>query len=327
MKNRHVALITWVSCGILFMAGEACLASTVASDGKETTIHISDHVVEITGRLGIGLVTGESHELVYETSTARKVSELTWQLENVSMLNVGVTITPTQWLKLNADLWVKLNDGDGHMDDYDWRMPGWDWTDWSHSEDTSLTEGYIFDINGEVPFYTHAQTAFNAIVGFKRDSWEWEARGGSFVYSSFFLHDTVGSFEPGSLGITYKQWYNVPYVGVGFDSRLTNVSFSGRLIASPFAYANDEDTHHMRHLFFEEDFDPTFMWSLNLGGRYHFNPQLALTAMFHYQHYDEAKGNMTITDLFSGERVTISGDAAGIDHTSHMFSLALQYTF
>jgi len=293
----------------------------------ETTINVQQHIIKVSGRLGIGRLDGEAKELVYDTSTGGTLSELTWQLEDVWMLNAGLSITPASWIKINADLWVKLNEGSGAMDDYDWFVSGWDWTDWSHHEDTDLTEGYIIDINAEVPFYSYGGTVFSGIIGFKRDSWEWEVRGGDYAYSINAFRDTSGSFPAGELGITYKQWYDVPYLGVGFFSRLTNMSFSGRFIASPFASANDEDTHHMRDLLFEEDFDTTFMWSIDLAASYYFTPQFALTGMFHYQKYDEAKGSTTITDLVTGEKYYYAGDAAGTDHTSHLLTLFLEYTF
>ena len=302
-------------------------AQEPATAGGETTITIQKQVVKVSGRIGAGYLSGDVTESVYSPVDGRKLSELQWELEDVFMFNIGGSVTPVHWLTLNVDFWTKISDGNGSMDDYDWYLPNQGWTHWSNHPETNLSEGYMFDLNAAFTFYRHGESAFSGLVGYKRDSWEWEARGGSFVYSTTFIHDTVGTFPAGTKGITYSQWYDVPYVGLGFHSKLTDVSFMGRVIGSPFASANDKDTHHLRGLVYEDDFDTTFMYAFDLGMSYDFTPQLSLLGMVHYQKYEEAKGSTTITDQQTGLIYTVSGDVAGTDHTSSLFSLSVLYAF
>jgi plasminogen activator len=92
--------------------------------------------------------------------------------------------------------------------------------------------------------------------------------------------------------------------------------------------AGDEDHHHMRNLLFEEDFDNGTMIGIDFSGGYRFTDQLALLLSYHFQKYNEVKGDTTITDTVTGQQVMyIPGDAASIEHYSHMFSLTAQYSF
>ncbi len=309
--------------GVLIFAGHG-----LADSGQEQPQQTSaGSPVIFDGRLGLGYLTGESQEYVFDPASGRKVSELTWELTDIYMLNGGISIRPLSWVRINMDLWLKLTDGNGDMDDYDWFVEGLDWTHWSHTDDLELTTGFMLDMNVEFPFYSTGETSFSGFVGYKYDTWEWEAKGGNYIYSVYSFRDTAGSFPPGESGITYEQWFHVPYVGIGFNSRLTNVSFHGRLIASPFVQAGDEDHHHMRNLLFEEDFDNGSMVALDIGGGYHFTEHLALLLSYHYQKYNEMKGDMTITDQVTGQKIHIGGDVAGVEHNSSLFSLTLSYTF
>ncbi len=39
------------------------------------------------------------------------------------------------------------------MDDYDWKVLGDEWTDWSHHEDTGVTDGSIIDLRANFSFF------------------------------------------------------------------------------------------------------------------------------------------------------------------------------
>lgn len=321
----------YTATGLAGMAAMALMnpALVTAQEGKRaeaaTEINIQKQVVQLSGHIGVGYLSGESQETVYEAETGQKISELIWKLDNVFMFNIGGSVSPKPWLTFNGDFWIKLNDGNGYMDDYDYLLYNYEYTHWSHS-DVDLTTGYMIDVSTALTFYEYGETAFSGLIGYKRDSWEWEASGGSYVYSSYYLYDTVGTLPNGKV-ITYSQWYDVPYIGVAFRSKLTDWTFTGRAIFSPYAMAGDEDTHHLRNLKFEEDFDPTTMYAIDFGAAYHFTPKLSLLGNVHYQQYMEAEGTTTITDQTTGAKYYYGGDAAGTDHKSSLFSLTLLYNF
>ena len=111
---------------MILLAGFALLTPVTAratgpgSAEGSATLAVGAHQVAVAGRLGVGWLSGESTETVYDTETGRKLSELVWDLDSVFMLNAGASIEPTPWLRLNADVWFRMNDGSGSMDDYDY---------------------------------------------------------------------------------------------------------------------------------------------------------------------------------------------------------------
>ena len=110
------------------------------------------------------------------------------------MVGAGVTIQPVEWLKINGDIFFNANSGSNELDDYDWRYTTSLWSDWSHHDDVELTKGTMFDVNAEFIFFRNQNTAISAIVGYKQDNWEWEARGGEFIYSIGGFRNTSGTF-------------------------------------------------------------------------------------------------------------------------------------
>lgn len=325
MKGQAVSLVALICTGSLLSAPAY---AALPGENSETSMQIQQDAVTVSAHIGAGYLSGEANELVYDPYSGRKVSELQWDLDSVYMLNMGASLAPLPWLTLSADFWINLNKGNGSMDDYDYLASGYGgYSHWSHHGDTDLTNGFMFDINAAFTLYRAGATRFSGLVGYKYDNWEWESFGGSYIYSTNYLFDTVGRFPAGEKVITYNQWFHVPYVGVAFESTVGRMFFKGRVVVSPFVTAEDEDTHHLRNLRFENDFDTSSMFGIDFGMGYAITSNLALTAAFKYQKYEEAKGDTIITDLNTGARQYIPGDAAGVDHSSSMVSVGLEYRF
>jgi plasminogen activator len=290
---------------------------------KQASININDHVVMVSGHLSMGLVDGTAKELVYDNGY--KLSQLNWTLDNVFMLGAGVSIKPLSWLRFNGNIWFLPGDGDGTMDDYDWRLEGYDWTDWSHHTNVSVKEGIMFDINAELTFLRFNETSVFGIVGYKHDHWKWEARGGTFIYSSYYLRDTYFTLPDDELGITYEQTYDLPYIGIGFHANLDPVTLDGRFIGSTLVSADDKDTHHLRNIYFTDDFDSGHMFGIDFACTYNFTPHIAATAAFQYQRYEEITGDASALYMDSGQKYTWK-DGAGISFESTLISLSLLMT-
>ncbi len=309
--------------------GLAAQPTAVAPNSKEmngsTTITVNKHVIVVKGRLSLGLLNGEASELVYDTSDGSKVSELKWQLNNVPMLGIGGSIIPFPWLTVNADVWFNLSSDNSEMDDYDWLISGMGWSDWSHHDDTSIDHATMIDINAEIPVLKRNKTTVYGIVGYKRDKFEWSARGGTFVYSVYGFRDYTGSFQDGVEVISYEQTYNTPYIGIGFTANLTPITLSGRLIGSTLVDVDDQDHHKLRNLIFDDDFETGNMIGVDLSATYDYTSRLHFIAGFHYQEYGEVKGSTTVTDTTTGAQQTFNGDAAGADNYVDMFTLSVVY--
>ena len=315
--------------GLLAIAAPPCTADPIASaptlHQSQTTssIVMGKQHFQVQGRLSLGLLNGESNELVYNTDGS-KLSELNWQLENTAMLGIGGSITPCRWFTLNADVWFNLTD-DSEMDDHDWYVTGMPWTDWSHHSDTSVDTATLLDINATIPVLQRNTTRVFGILGYMRNKFEWSARGGSYIYSVYGFRDFSATLPDDIEVISYEQTFSTPYIGIGFTAQLHPVTLTGRVIGSTLVNVDSLDHHHLRNLVFEDDLETGSMVGLDLAAAYDFTSRLHFSAGFHYQRYEEVKGSVSVTDTTTGQVTVYGGDTDGADNSFNMFSIGIRY--
>lgn len=300
---------------------------------KSAEVQVKKAGVDITARLQAGYLTGEANGYVYwPQAGGHKASQLIWKIDDIYMIGAGVSIKPLRRLKpllrlglaINADVWFNISNGSGTMDDYDWKEPGWDWTDWSHHENTDVTRGIMVDINVELTPFKAGPVRFSGFLGYKRDNWEWEARGGSYIYSEDGFRNTSGTWPDDELGITYEQIFYVPYIGIGVNGNFGAFDLKARLIGSPLFYGEAVDHHHKRDLVVYDDFIGKSMIAFDIAGACTFTNHLALQMALNYTKYDTMKGD---AEWHEKGVVTTYHDAAGADLETTMFSLSFLYTF
>ncbi|NCA72927.1 MAG: omptin family outer membrane protease, partial [Sphingobacteriia bacterium] len=169
---------------------------------------------EITPRIALQWANAETTESVYFPNGA-KLSELEWNLDRVLRLDLGVTVQPVDWVRINIDYALPIEDGDADMTDYDWMVPHLDWTHQSVHDDTVIKKANQFDIDAEFAVYTVGSVLLTGGIGYRIDDWEWDARGGTYTYSISGFRDTTGAFPNGEKGITYTYKYSSFYVSLG----------------------------------------------------------------------------------------------------------------
>ena len=278
--------------------------------------------VNITARLQTGYLTGEANEYVYESG--HTISKLTWKIDDIYMIGAGISVQPLSWLAINADGWLNISDGNGTMDDYDYlSFDTTDWTHWSHHGNTDVTKGIMLDINIELIPFTVGPVTFSCLLGYKRDNWEWEARGGSYVYSENGFRDTSGTFK-NELGITYEQTFEVPYIGIGMNGDFGAFDLKARIIGSSFVSGEAVDHHHLRNFVSYHDFSVENMFAFDIAAAYSFTEQIAAQMALNHTKYDTTKGD---TDWHGEGTVYLFKDAEGADLEATMISLSLHYSF
>lgn len=95
-----------------------------------------------------GMLSGKSHEMVYDEVTGRKISQLDWKLKNVAILKGDISWDAYSFLTLNARGWTSMASGSGHMDDYDWLNDKQSaWTDHSSHPATHVNYANEYDLN------------------------------------------------------------------------------------------------------------------------------------------------------------------------------------
>lgn len=267
-------------------------------------------------------LNGTANEIVYWSSSSdKKLSELIWNLDNVNLIGVGTTYNINENGSINFDFYMNADTGKSDMTDYDWtNYNSSNWTHWSNSP-TDITKVYKLDLNFKYISSVRENLDFFIMAGYKLDIYKWVAIGGEYIYPS----------ESGTLDdipvVSYNQYFNVPYIGVGTTMDISNFSFRVKLLYSEAVIAKDEDTHHLRDLYFEEYFEGGRMLELILSGEYNFTDNFKLIGSFDYSKYYTNKGYIVETNLVTGSTTTYGEGSAGIENTTSMLSLGLNYKF
>ncbi|SEP88202.1 plasminogen activator [Pseudomonas sp. NFACC02] len=280
--------------------------------------------------LGLGLLNGQAQEKVYDAYDGQKISQLNWDLKQVPTLHLGLIYHPLDWLSLEAKGWTKVAKGDGHLQDYDWMDDGGEgWTDFSDHPDTRVQKAWQAEVAATAWALKRGGLALGAMLGYQRNELGWQARGGRYVYSSDErFRDNAGEFPAGEKGITYRQSYATPYVGLVGVYHYRDWTVESRFKYSQWVKARDYDQHHMRDLTFAgNQGNSGRMQSLALAVSYDVNPKLSVKAGIDYQVYAEAKGSVVAKDLQSGERDYYGGDSGSQSSRTVVSNLAVAYRF
>ena len=281
-----------------------------------------------TPRISVEMVTAETTESVYYNyPNGGKLSQLDWNLDSLFRINIGGTIQPTDWMRINLDYAFKIDYGNADMTDYDWFYSFYDWSHRSEHSDTVINKANHFEIGCEFPIMRAAQLLFTGGFGYRIDDWEWEARGGNYIYSSGLgFRDEVGSFPNGEKGITYEHKLTSFFLSLGAEADFDRFAFASRVLYSPETKTDTKDTHHMRDLVFTEDFDDTTMLGIEIGAVYRYNRRINFSLDYTYTKYDKTSGQVVI----AGNDISpVLGDTVEGTFKSHetVIALGVSYRF
>ena len=332
MKKLISRSVAAVSVLFFILCLIAPVQARMVHRNSENVYDLDDENYNLSIRTGVGYVTGTANEYVYRGSfSENNLSRLTWDIDDLYMGNLGASVQK-QWVAVHGDVWLRLFDGEGTMDNYDWLTDSPSWSDWSHHDDTEITDAKIFDINAEllIPRLSGKNFVLSAFLGYKYETFKWEARGGSYVYSSEGgFRDLVGEFPAGQLGISYEQTYKTPYIGLGFRGNLNNFEISGRFIGSTLASGEAEDIHHLRNTEFVDRSVDGDMYAFDLTASYRFLKSYSLALSYNFTSYDEMKGNTTIRTVAEDQTIDAVEylNSGGMDLETSVVSLTFMYTF
>lgn len=289
---------------------------------------LQDENFNFNVRLQSGYLQGTANEIVYDDSNSDGLlSKLIWEIDDAYMIGAGLSIQQ-QWVALHVDYWQNVEDGNGTMDDYDWLYVNQDWSHWSHHDDTEVEEVKLWDINAEfmVPQLSNDQFVLSGFLGYKKEKFRWSARGGSFVYTTFTMHDTVGTFTPGLKVISYEQEFSTPYLGIGARGTVGKLELSGRLIGSKWVEMDSRDDHYLRDLYILTDMESGDMISYDITASYAFSEKLSLDLAYNYTEYSDLRADAEY-HYYSLGSVSTYDNGQGADMETSMFSIALNYKF
>lgn len=318
----------WLTFSSLFL-----VLSAPTVDASRSTRFGLDSGSEL--RLMTGILNGRSGEYVYDANglgsgiPGYKVSELQWQLDNVLMAGAAFTHRGDR-LHLNAEVWTNAGDGDGTMDDYDWLYVGYDWSHWSHHDNTTVREATRMGVNAEFTIRGSRTDRFFGMLGYEQSHFDWQARGGTGIYSIDGYRDSLLVFT-NVPGISYEQTFRTPYLGVGYEaasrSEEIDIFLDASIRYSRWAEGEDIDVHHLRDLKFEEGGSGGTWLSYGVTLDFRTRSSVSFLIGYAYQKYQEIKGATTVTDFADGTVTHYPGEAAGLDHQSKLYSIGMTYRF
>jgi len=312
MKKSRVAVMMMAAFSGAVYAGPAQLTPNFSPESL---------TVSASG----GMLSGKSHEMVYDEVTGRKISQLDWKLKNVAILKGDISWDAYSFLTLNARGWTSMASGSGHMDDYDWLDDKQSaWTDHSSHPATHVNYANEYDLNVKGWIFQDENYKAGVTAGYQETRFSWTATGGSYNYDN---GTNVGNFPAGERGIGYSQRFSMPYIGLAGQYRINDVEFNALFKFSDWVRAHDNDEHYMRDLTFREKTSSSRYYGASIDAGYYVTPQAKVFAEFAYSRFEEGKGGTQIIDTNSGESASIGGDAAGISNNSYTVTAGLQYRF
>lgn len=283
--------------------------------------------------LSAGQTSVKANEIVYGQPITGyppdyKLSHLIWEVNNNPVLIGGLSYTRDR-TRLILELQTAVTEGDGVMDDFDWQYIGLDWSDWSHHEDTRLTDYNSLDLKLDYRFHGSDDSAWRFLFGYRESSWKWAARGGSFIYSTFptDFRDVSGSFTPGLPVISYEQEFSMPYVGIKYEGENGKWRYDFQYEYSNWVSLKDTDHHVLRDLLFIGDFNDGEMSAYKIGVAYKINSQLEGFVRYDDLEYEELRGSTLYRDSNTGTILGYCENCAGADNTSSTWSIGLNFIY
>lgn len=274
----------------------------------------------------VGYLGAVSTENVYDSNNRKnKISQLDWKAKAVT-LGGRVALQPLEGLTLRGSLWAAVS-SDADLRDRDWFLgyQGPDsWTHQSLHPDTRVPKAWQADASAAYRLIDIGDVGVAGLAGFRHYDVKYRAYGGSYVYSQYDLRDTVGTFDPTLLGISYRQQWDTPYLGLGAYYRGETVSVSTEVYGSPVSFGRDKDYHALRDTLFTEKYVPTGMFGASIGIDYKLTSALSLAGRFEYTKYLEARGGTRIYDGATGQFIRIPKPGAGADAETLNVSLGVK---
>jgi outer membrane protease len=274
----------------------------------------------------IGYLGAKATENVYNTGNRTdKLSQLDWKADAVTLGGRGA-VQLFEGLTLRGSLWAAVSSG-ADMRDRDWFLgyQGPDsWTHQSIHPDTRVPKAWQGDISAAYTLTNMGDVGIAGLAGFRRYDVKYRAYGGSFLYSVNALRDTAGTFDPGRLGISYRQKWDTPYLGLGAYYRGETLSVSAEVYGSPISFGHADDVHALRSTLFIDKFSPTGMIGASLGVDYKLTSVLSLAGRLEYTRYVEARGSTRIQNGATGQSFRVPKPGAGADAETLNVSLGVK---
>lgn len=273
---------------------------------------------------GVGMANIKAGEYVY--SGNRKISQLDWESKGVITGTIGGEVDIGYAWKLKGRLDVGFG-GDGYMEDRDWLSTSYSgWTHQSLHPDTDLDRYINVLLEAERALVDTGATRLGVGGGLGFTNVKWTARGGSYIYTTTTLHDTVGNFTDGVRGITYEQRIPTLFLTANAEQKLGAFTLSGVLRGGAAIGYKGLDDHWLRNLRFTDEMDLAPMVGATVTADYQILQSASVYLGGDFQRIFETRGDAHVRNTVTGASGSFENGAAA-DFQSITVSAGLKGTF
>jgi outer membrane protease len=291
-----------------------------AVHAEDMLLTSADGAVVFRGSYGITAI--EANELVYQGKW--KVSKLIWESSAISTFTGQAKVDFDQFF-LRATGTIGIN-GDGHMRDYDWVIQDKPWTHRSVHPDTRLNHYFTGTIEAGREVLSYDGTTVSLGGGVKYTDVKWTAWGGSYVYSSSGFRDLKGDFPDNEKGISYRQQWPVPFLGIDLTHSEGPWTFAGAFQGGVAVNGKGTDDHWMRDLRFIDHVETTPAVMITGSAEYEVRPNTAFFVSGAFDQIIRGRADTDMIDTLNGGKRKFP-DGAGADYMSVTVSLGLRGKF
>jgi outer membrane protease len=304
---------------LMILTMTALVLPAVAS-AEDMLMTSADGTVVFRGSYGITAI--EANELVY--SGKHKLSQLIWESTAVSTFTgqVKVDLDPF-FVRATGTLGL---DGDGHMRDYDWLSTDLPWTHRSIHPDTRLNHYFAGTIEAGREILSRDGTTVSLGGGVKYTDVKWTAWGGSYVYSSSGFRDLKGDFADNEKGISYRQQWPVPFLGIDLSHSTGPWTFAGSFQGGVAVNGKGTDDHWMRDLRFIDHVETTPAVMITGSAEYEVRSNTAFFVSGAFDQIIRGRADTDMIDKITGDKRRFA-EGAGADYMSVTVSLGLRGKF
>ncbi|MFC3839378.1 omptin family outer membrane protease [Paracoccus rhizosphaerae] len=228
---------------------------------------------------------------------------------------------------LTGSMTTSLGDG-AYMSDFDWLFSGTD--DWSHRSlhpDTRLDHYVDVDLAVGRDLPGPVGTTVNLHGGLRYNDVEWDARGGSLVYSFDGFRDYSADLPDGLAVVSYRQRQLSLFAGVEADRQFGDWTVSGRVRGGVGIDPRETDRHWLRDLRFDRSHDVIPFMDLAARVDYRLNDRTTAFVQARHIHHDDRRGDTRYSSISSGDEMGHAGGNAGIGFSMTQLSVGVDHSF
>ena len=303
---------------VMVLIGSNLIGSAYANDQYRASWE------DVSIGVGVGMLSATTKERVYDPVNGHKNSQLNWRVRNTATLNGAVEWRVIPELSLGLAGWSTVAKRGGVMDDYDWddeSQKGW--TSKSHHPRSQLNRANQFDLSAKYWLLSNENTRIGIVSGYQQTRYRFSAYGGQYNYDN---GEDIGELPDSLLGISYRQTFKTPYIGLLASYRYQQWEVGGEVKYSAWGRASDVDEHYLTDTTFRASVNKQKFAALSLNAGYYLTEHAKVYLAGTWAATFNQKGRLSYHDRGEDSSGSLK-NSAGIENRSLMASLGLRYSF